>query len=272
MPRSLDAQKTMQDLLAGLNAKPEFLAGFNTDYLNNANQLFQNLTGQLGGIDTEEAQTRADAERGLGDLAGRQSQAIQALKDRMANRGTLHSTAFDESQQNLVKDFESQRADIGSARDRMLQSLIGRRGAAEGGYDQALMGLNDSLTRQAGDYINVKSGEERDRRLAEQAATGQGQLTDQSVGQTNNMIPQLAPPAIDMSAIVRALQPAPPPVLPARFTQPPPVAPPKPVAPVAPKPSVFDPGRVAMTSSVNNSQLAKLSKVKNPWFGASKRS
>jgi hypothetical protein len=256
MARSLDAQKTMSELLAAVTQKPEFLAGFNTDYLGNANQLFQNLGQQLGGFDTQQAQTEADYTRGIGDIASNQSQAIQALKNRMAARGTLGSTIFDEEQQNLVKGFDTQRADLGSARDRMVTALTGQRGKAESDYDNALMGLNQGLTNQAGAYVNTKSAEERDRRLAEQAANDKTTLADQQVGITNTNIPAMAPPTIDTAAIIRALTPAPPPAppaLPARFSQPqyqPGYVAPAPVAP-KPQPSVYDPGRVALTSSVS---------------------
>lgn len=204
-PLRPDAAKTMQELLAAMNADPSMLAGFNPSYVEDVNTLYQNLAGQFTGLDTEEGYARTGYERNIGELAANQARATQALRDRLASQGILQSTPGIEAENDLLRQFETQRSDYGTARDRSLADIAGRRLGFQNAYDIQLGGLNRGLREQATGYINTKAQEQRDRDLAKQQGDIQAELSNAAVARANQQIPAYAPPPIDLSALTSYL-------------------------------------------------------------------
>ena len=204
-PARPDAQKTMQELIAALNLNPAFLEGFNPGYVEDVNNMYQNLAGQFAGLDTEEGYARTDYERNIGELAAQQARGIESLRNKLATQGILQSTAGVEAENDLLNQFETQRRDVGSSRDRALSDIAGRRLGYQSAYDVGIGGLNRGLREQAQGYVNTKAQEQRDRDIAAQQAEIKSTLANQEVSQANQQIPQYAPPPLDLSALTSYL-------------------------------------------------------------------
>lgn len=230
-----NAESELQRILAETGADPMMLEGFNPDYVNKVNQLYQNLAEQYAGLGIEEADVGTNFERSRGDLIANQARARTALRDRLASRGMLESTTSGEQQEDLERGFESQLSDLGSAKNRSLQDIIARRLGYENQYDLNLGGYNTDLATQASKFFENKATAARDADLAKQVGQGNSLLGDQQVAAINRQIPAYTPPAIDYSALLSAFKPVTPPAPP----KPPP--PPKPAYATAANPYLADP-------------------------------
>lgn len=245
-PVKLGTEKTMQDLLAALNLDPAMLAGFNTDYLGQSNNLYQQLAAQYAGLDTEQGYAEADYLRGIQENVANQARAKLALKDRLASRGMLDSTPGQDQISQLDRQYETLGRDLGTTRDRASANITGRRGAFDNDYAIAMDMLNSGLRKQAQDYVKTKGDEETARAGKQHDSDILDALNNITVSGINQQIPAYTPPAIDMSALTAYLANRP-------------VAPtPAPAPPVAPKPP-----------SVNNPYLSDPfgTQGKNPTYG-----
>lgn len=226
-----DNHKTMQDLLSALNLDPSLLAGFNPDYVESANNLYQGLAGQYAGLDTEEGYAKTDYERGIQENLANQALATRAMKDKLASRGILDSSAGMEQLGLLGKEYETRGSDLGTTRDRALSNISGRRLGFENDYTQQLDTLNRGLRGQATGYVEGKAREENDRVLKQQQSDILTGLNNQQTAAINQQIPAYTPPAIDMSALTAYLANRPVPS----------AAPPQPQKPVNPYATAANP-------------------------------
>ena len=232
-----NAESELQRILSETGADPMMLEGFNPDYVNKVNQLYQTLAQQEAGLGIEEADVGTNFERNRGDLLANQVRARTALRDKLASRGILESTAAGEQMEDLERGYETQLSDLGSAKNRSLQDIIARRLGYENQYDVNLGGYNTDLAKGATDYFNTRATAARDADLAKQVGQGNSLLGDQQVAAINRQIPAYTPPAIDYTALLSAFagrgQAAP--------TPPKPPAPPKPAYATAANPYLADP-------------------------------
>jgi len=241
IPQKADFGAERLALLQQLGLDPGSLAGFQDSFVQNSNNLYQQLAQLLSQSQSDQTDVETNYERSLAQTMADQKRQRDALEAKLAYRGVLSGSAAVDEIGKQTQDYQNVYDQMGQTKSKALSDILGSRNFAQSQYDVGLGNERTNLTQGASAYLQQIAQRQADQALAQQQAQQQTAQTDAMLQSNNTIAQQIAQmnaQPIDLSKYANL------------FVQntPQTVAPvPQPVAPKVP--SVNDPGRVALTSS-----------------------
>lgn len=242
VPAKEDFQAKRQQLLQQGGFDPSL--ALDDTYIQDANTLYQTLATLLTGLDTEQQIADTAYARSTGDLNRQKVTDFDRLRQQMAFRGLLGSTAHEGKESELTNQYLKSFNDLATTKGQTDRGITERRTAAEGDYTTGLGNESLDLTDAAKRYLAKQTQTEADLGVA----SHQGDANAAVSGVGTDIGGQIA------AAIAKYNQPPDFSQFANMFIQNmPKAAAPAPVAPKAPviDPRVADPLGIRTTSSMN---------------------
>lgn len=234
-----------QSLLQQFGFDPTALAGFQDNYLQESNNQYQTLADILAQSDIEENDLNTGYERSRSQAIEQQNRAVQALQSKMAFNGMQRSSAAVDEEAKLGQDYQRVLDELTGKFSTGAAQVAGKRSSADAAYKVGQGNLAETLRSGASSYLNDVAAKEAQRKIDQQtadAATASAGVSQQIANQTVAPINQANAAPIDLSRFANLFV--------QNTPQPAPAYTPLTNVNMPPKPSVYDPGRVALTSSV----------------------
>jgi len=179
-------QKGLLDIIAqnaGIDSAS--LAGFNPDYLQNVNNLYQQYAADMLGLNQETTNADVEYGRNFPALQARHAQATQALRDKMAFRGLRNSSIAGDEELRLMGAQTEEADALKNAYTRAIGDIGERRNLSQGAYSTGMGTQEDALTQAAGAWLKDKQAADEDRRIRELAANNAGTVNTTQTGINN---------------------------------------------------------------------------------------
>lgn len=141
------AVPSIQEWLKSIN--PAWFGANTPRYLSSANQLYQNLAGQLYNYDTQEQNLGRTYENNLAEMALGEKRGLEALQNAMANRGTLRSGMTTRGAADIGRQAGLARGNLISGHQADLSQIAANRLNAQSGYNTGLVNLQSQMGSDA---------------------------------------------------------------------------------------------------------------------------
>jgi hypothetical protein len=134
IPAKEDFASKRQSLLSQLGQDPNSLAGFDDTYLQETNNLYQQLAESLGGLDTQEADLNTDYEKGYKNTLAQQLREREALQSKLAFRGMNRSSAAVDEESKFNQQYQDIFDQMATAKSRGISDIGAQRSNANAAY------------------------------------------------------------------------------------------------------------------------------------------